>query len=43
MTWSVFAEPIALSTDQIARLTSIFDGNNRPVQPLNERRLLFGS
>ena len=43
VTWSVFAEPIELSTDQIARLTSIFDGNNRPVQPLNERRLLFGS
>ncbi len=42
VTWCVFAEPIELSTGQIARFTSIFESSNPPVQPLNERELLFG-
>ncbi len=37
VSWFVAAEPIALSADQIAAFTSIFQGNNRPVQPLNDR------
>ena len=39
VSWFVAAEPIALSADQIAAFTSIFQGNNRPVQPLNDRRI----
>lgn len=38
--WQVMTEPISLSADQIARFTAIVKGNNRPVQPLNGRRLV---
>ncbi len=37
VSWFVAVEPIELSADQIAAFTSIFQGNNRPVQPLNDR------
>ncbi len=37
VSWFVAAEPIKLSADQIATFTSIFLGNNRPIQPLNDR------
>ena len=37
VSWFVAAESIELSADQIAAFTSIFQGNNRPVQPLNDR------
>jgi carbonic anhydrase len=37
VSWFVAVQPIELSTDQIAMYTSIFQGNNRPVQPLNSR------
>ncbi len=37
VSWLVAVEPIALSADQIATFTSIFAGNNRPIQPLNDR------
>jgi carbonic anhydrase len=36
--------PVELSTAQIDSLQSIFDhGNNRPVQPLNDRSLVEDS
>jgi carbonic anhydrase len=41
--WKVFKQPIEMSPQQIAAFTSIYDGNNRPVQPLNGRELIFGS
>jgi len=37
VSWLLAVEPITLSADQIAAFTAIFQGNNRPVQPLNDR------
>lgn len=37
VSWLLAVEPIALSANQIAAFTAIFQGNNRPVQPLNDR------
>jgi carbonic anhydrase len=41
VSWFVAVQPIKLSTDQIAVYTSIFQGNNRPVQPLNNRTVFL--
>ena len=38
--WFVLTTPIELSEAQIASFTAIVHGNNRPVQPLNGRKLL---
>lgn len=35
--WFVMTTPIALSGEQIARFRALMSGNNRPVQPLNDR------
>ena len=37
MTWLVMTEPVTLSPDQLAVLEAVFDGNNRPPQPVNAR------
>lgn len=37
--WLVLAEPVTLSAEQIAAFGAIYDGNARPVQPLNTRDL----
>ncbi len=37
--WLVFAEPITLSAEQIAAFRALVHDNNRPVQPLNGRKL----
>lgn len=37
--WLVAAEPIEMSADQIARFTSVYDHNYRPVQPPRGRSL----
>jgi carbonic anhydrase len=37
--WSVMQAPIQMSPEQIATFTNIMEGNNRPVQALNERDL----
>jgi len=37
--WSVMTQPVEMSAEQIAAFTDIFDNNNRPIQPLNERSL----
>ena len=39
VSWNVFATPIEASTEQIANFTSFYNGNARPVQPLNNRKL----
>jgi len=39
--WYVRKTPTQLSKDQIAAFTAIYDHNNRPVQPLNDRTLYF--
>jgi len=39
--WYVRKTPTRLSPDQIAAFTAIYDHNNRPVQPLNDRTLYF--
>lgn len=41
--WLVMTTPIEMSESQIAAFKAIFDGNNRPVQPLNGRELLVNS
>jgi len=42
--WLLMTTPVELSSDQIHALASLFEeGNNRPVQPLNERPLLEDS
>jgi carbonic anhydrase len=41
--WTVFAEPIEMSAEQIAAFTAAYDSNARPVQPLGDRDLAFGS
>jgi carbonic anhydrase len=38
--WLVMTTPVELSKAQLSKLESIFDGNNRPVQPLNDRALV---
>ncbi len=40
VSWNVFREPIELSASQIASFREFYNGNNRPVQPLNGRELL---
>jgi carbonic anhydrase len=37
--WHVMAQPLTMSAQQLAALTAIYDNNNRPVQPLNDREL----
>lgn len=37
--WSVIQTPLEMSAGQIAEFTRIMEGNNRPVQALNERTL----
>jgi carbonic anhydrase len=32
--------PVELSSAQLSKLESLFEGNNRPVQPLNDRSLI---
>jgi carbonic anhydrase len=39
--WFVYVEPIELSRDQITVFRKIFHGNNRPIQPLNDRTLWY--
>jgi carbonic anhydrase len=40
VSWLLMTDPITLSSAQLAELTAIIEGNNRPVQPLNERTVL---
>ncbi len=40
--WTVFDLPIELSEPQLAELTSIYSGTNRPLQPLGSRKLIVG-
>lgn len=37
--WFVMTEPVMLSRDQLAAFTGIYNGNNRPTQPLNGRTI----
>jgi carbonic anhydrase len=41
--WFVMTEAIKMSDTQLAAFTKIFEGNNRPVQPLNGRTLIEDS
>ena len=41
--WLLMSEPVALSADQIAAFVAGYEGNNRPVQPLNDRELELDS
>ena len=38
--WNVIVEPIEMSEEQLAAFTQLFEGNNRPIQPLNDRPLI---
>jgi carbonic anhydrase len=37
VSWFVMTLPVEISTEQLAAFTAIIDGNNRPVQPVNDR------
>ena len=37
--WHVMEQPLTMSSQQLDALTDVYDDNNRPVQPLNEREL----
>lgn len=39
VSWMVMTTPVELSSDQLSNLESLFEANNRPVQPLNDRSL----
>ncbi|MBI5599285.1 MAG: carbonic anhydrase family protein [Deltaproteobacteria bacterium] len=41
VTWLVLKNPIQLSDKQLAAYRKIMDNTNRPLQPLNERRILM--
>ena len=43
VSWVVFAEPVTLSTEQIARLDAVHDHNARPTQALNDRVIRGGN
>jgi carbonic anhydrase len=38
--WWVLDQPVAISSDQVARFAALFPDNSRPLQPLNGRKLL---
>jgi len=38
--WLVMTTPVELSAAQLSKLESIFEGNNRPLNPLNDRPLV---
>ena len=40
--WTVFADPIEVSPDQLEALTAAYDDDARPVQPRNGRELTIG-
>ena len=40
VSWLVMTTPVELSSDQLSKLKSLFEVNNRPVQPLNDRSLV---
>jgi carbonic anhydrase len=41
--WLLMSEPVSLSAEQIAAFAAAYEGNNRPVQPLNGRELELDS
>lgn len=43
VTWFVLAEHVELSAAQIAAFRELYDGNDRPIQPLNDRAFLVNS
>jgi carbonic anhydrase len=43
VSWLVMTSPLQVSAEQIAAFTNVFEGNNRPVQPLHSRSLLEDS
>ncbi len=38
--WLMLTQPVQLSGQQVAAFRAVFDGNNRPTQPLNGRRVV---
>ena len=40
VTWIVMRTPVTLSAAQVAQLRAVLAGNNRPVQPINGRRVV---
>ncbi|MBN1963654.1 MAG: carbonic anhydrase family protein [Anaerolineae bacterium] len=39
--WSVLANPVTASAEQIAAFEALYDGNARPIQPGNERAIVL--
>ena len=41
--WVVMRNPIEASSEQMNQLKALYDANNRPVQPTNDRRILMAA
>ncbi len=42
VTWTVFKQPITMSADKLNAIRSVHHGNARPVQPIEQHRILVG-
>ena len=40
VTWTVFTTPVVVSSQQLNDMLEAYSGNNRPVQPLNDRTVI---
>ena len=40
VSWFIMIHPVEMSAEQIAAFQAIYDGNHRPVQPVNDRTIL---
>ena len=40
VSWFIMIRPVEMSAEQIAAFQAIYDGNHRPVQPVNDRTIL---
>lgn len=40
VSWIVMQTPVQISADQLTLLQNVFNGNTRPIQPLNDRSIL---
>jgi carbonic anhydrase len=38
--WHILAQPVAISAAQLAAFRALYDGTNRPIQPMNDRAFL---
>ena len=42
VTWTVFRQPITMAAEKFNAIRSIHNDNSRPIQPIGQRKILFG-